>query len=817
MKKRGRKKGQPYIKTEYVKKRKVQEIIERRKVLREKKRQACLKNFFLFNKYVMQWPDLSEPLHHEMCDFIQFSKKNKKLMLVARGHLKSSVITVSYALWRIAQNPEIRIFIANATYNMAVSFLSQIKSVIQKNEIYRDLFGEFDVGAEKWSNDMIKVGTTSFKAKESTVTAYGMGGNLVGQHYDLIIMDDVVARENIGTKEQRDKTLLFYKDALDLLDPGGEVIIIGCFIAGTKILMADGTWKNIENVNAGEMVKTRKGDKIVTTNILQGVSDVYELRTNNGKIVGTKNHPFLKKGKWVKMEDLKKGNKISFYSGKKDGRKDISKEMAWALGYMVGDGWVTLHPNSKGSMRYVVGIARGIYKDRNEKIKNIFEKNFGCKFQIKRKNWHTTCAELGRWLLENGLERGAKNKKVPDFIFEQDLERRVSFIKGFLDADGWEDKGKYNVKSFCYEVTSKELAEGIRLLAIISGLRVNNIYSRKRLIKAPNSKEELISNTYHCRLYFGEPTKEVFVRSIKKVGKQEVYDLSVEGEHSFIAEGFIVHNTTWHQYDLYNWIMDEDSKVISDFDIFVKPAYQGNWGDGIISFPEKFSWKHLEELKRQKGPSEFAAQYLLNPVPEESAIFKRHYFKEYEDWEIRGKHLNRFMAVDPAISEEKSADYSAIVVVGVDEFDNWYILDIFAERCGVERLIGEIFHYANKHRPIEIALEMEAYAKSLQYFMSEEMKRRGQFLPITEVRSTRVGNDKEYRIKALEPRYFNGFIYHNKHDPKTRDLEEQLTSFPKQRNDDIMDALAYINQIAFSPRKARDRANRRQKYLYNKT
>lgn len=494
--------NKPRIKTEYVKKQKVQEIIERRKALREKKRQACLKNFFLFNKYVMQWPDLSEPLHHEMCDFIQFSKKDKKLMLVARGHLKSSVITVSYALWRIAKNPEVRIFIGNATWNMAVSFLSQIKSVIQKNEVYKDLFGEFDIGAEKWSNDMIKIGTRSFKAKEPTVTAYGMGGNLVGQHYDLIIFDDVVARENIGTKEQREKTLLFYKDALDLLDPGGEVIIIG---------------------------------------------------------------------------------------------------------------------------------------------------------------------------------------------------------------------------------------------------------------------------------------------------------------------------TTWHQYDLYNWIMDEDNKVISDFDIFVKPAYQGNWGDGIISFPQKFTWKHLEELKRQKGPSEFSAQYLLNPIPEESAIFKKQYFREYEDWEIRGKHLNRFMAVDPAISEEKSADYSAIIIVGVDEFDNWYILDIFAERCGVERLIGEIFHYANKHKPVEIALEMEAYAKSLQYFMSEEMKRRGQFLPITEVRSTRIGNDKEYRIKALEPRYFNGFIYHNKHDPKTRDLEEQLTSFPKQRNDDIMDALAYINQIAFSPRKARDRANKRQKYLYNRT
>lgn len=490
------------LKTAYKKKELIKQILEKRERIKEAKKKACLDDFYLFNKYVMQWKDLSDPLHKDMCNFVQYSDKSKLLMLVARGHLKSSIITVSYAAWRIAKDPTIRIFIGNATYNMAVSFLGQIKAVLQKNEVYKELFGEMDKGSEKWSNDMIKVGTKSFKAKEATVTAYGMGGNLVSQHYDIIIMDDIVARENIGTKEQREKTLLFYKDAMDLLEPDGQVIVIG---------------------------------------------------------------------------------------------------------------------------------------------------------------------------------------------------------------------------------------------------------------------------------------------------------------------------TTWHEQDLYAWIRDEDNEAGKDFDIFVRPAYEGKYREGAISFPEKFSWQVLDELKRQKGPSEFSAQYMLNPIPEETAVFKSSYFQKYESWEIRGKQLNKFMAVDPAISEEKSADYSAIVVVGVDDYNNWYIVDLFMERCGVERLIGEIFHYANKHNPLEIALEMEAYAKSLQYFMSEEMKRRNRFLPLKEVRSTRMGNDKEYRIKALEPRYFNGMIYHDRHDPHTADLEEQLRTFPRGRYDDLIDALAYINQIAFQRRnKGIDERNKKHKYLYNR-
>lgn len=494
------------LKTAFKKKQLIKQIIKKREDIINKKREICNRSFFLFNKYVMGWPDLSVPLHKEMCDFVQYSKKSKKLMLVARGHLKSSVITVSYCLWRIAKDPSVRIFIGNATWNMAVSFLSQIKAVMQKNEVFRELYGDMTVGAEKWSTDMIKVGTSSFKAKEPTVTAYGMGGSLVSQHYDIIIFDDVVARENIGTKDQREKTLLFYKDALDLLEPNGEFIAIG---------------------------------------------------------------------------------------------------------------------------------------------------------------------------------------------------------------------------------------------------------------------------------------------------------------------------TTWHEQDLYAWIMDEDNKVIQDFDIFVKPAYEGNWGEGTISFPEKFTWEVLDELKRQKGPSEFSAQYLLNPIPEESATFKTEYFRYYEEWELRGRHLNKFMSVDPAISEEKGADYSAIVVVGVDQWNNWYILDLFMERCGVERLIGEMFHYALKHHPIEVAVEMEAYAKSLQFYMGEEMKRRNYFFNINEVRSTRMGADKEYRIKALEPRYFNGLIFHNKYFQRNADLEDQLRSFPRSKHDDLLDALAYINNIAFQPRKntyddEEDGRGHKSHYLYSK-
>src|SRR5215213_1005233 len=105
---------------------------EQYKVFIDAQRKYVKENFWEFTKEVMRWKDLYEPLHKAMCDFVQDNWEKKRLMLIPRGHLKSSVITVSYALWHIAKNPKVRILIVNGTYPLAATFLSQIKDHLQK-------------------------------------------------------------------------------------------------------------------------------------------------------------------------------------------------------------------------------------------------------------------------------------------------------------------------------------------------------------------------------------------------------------------------------------------------------------------------------------------------------------------------------------------------------------------------------------------------------------------------------------------------------------------------------------------------------------
>lgn len=196
------------------------------KVLKE----SASKKLWIFNKFVMEVEKGKAPLspfHKKLCNFVQDDTKRKKLILIPRGHLKSTLITIGYSLFRIVNDPNIRILILNATWQMAVDFLTEIKRNLIGNEKLIELWGELAQNPPEWSQDRITLNRTDMNIKGPTVWATGVDSNLVGSHPDMIIFDDVVNRDNTQTREQIDKVILRYKDALDLLEPGGQLIVIG--------------------------------------------------------------------------------------------------------------------------------------------------------------------------------------------------------------------------------------------------------------------------------------------------------------------------------------------------------------------------------------------------------------------------------------------------------------------------------------------------------------------------------------------------------------------------------------------------------------
>jgi len=197
-----------------------------------KKKEKGLRDLFFFNKYILESEKkrqdlLVDHVHGEWTRWYKNSERRIKMILVPRACFKSTFFTVGKSIQSICQDRNARILIANATLNNSQKFLTEIKDHLRRNKLLIQLYGEFYDPKLRWNEDEFDVTGKGLGTKEATVTAVGVGGNLVSQHYSMIICDDLVNLENSSTRYQAEKVIDWWKRAFSLLDYDGEMIIIG--------------------------------------------------------------------------------------------------------------------------------------------------------------------------------------------------------------------------------------------------------------------------------------------------------------------------------------------------------------------------------------------------------------------------------------------------------------------------------------------------------------------------------------------------------------------------------------------------------------
>ena len=182
-------------------------------------------------------------------------------------------------------------------------------------------------------------------------------------------------------------------------------------------------------------------------------------------------------------------------------------------------------------------------------------------------------------------------------------------------------------------------------------------------------------------------------------------------------------------------------------------------------------------------------------ISPDSQKFKREYFKYYDVIPDLST-LNIYTTVDLAISQKVNADYSAIVTVGVNSAGHWFVLDVEYGRYDPTTTIDAIFSAVEKWRPLCVGVEVVAYQAALQHFLEKEMPRRGIFFRITPLKAEKK---KEIRIDNIQPRFAVGTVWFKKGALWLEKIEGELLAYPHGAHDDVIDALAYMEQVAVAP------------------
>ena len=164
-----------------------------------------------------------------------------------------------------------------------------------------------------------------------------------------------------------------------------------------------------------------------------------------------------------------------------------------------------------------------------------------------------------------------------------------------------------------------------------------------------------------------------------------------------------------------------------------------------------------------------------------------------------------FIAVDLAGFEQKAKgqktkrrDNSAIAVVFVTDTGNWYVEDIIFGRWSLDETAENIFRAVQKYRPVKVGIEKGIAQQAVMSPLMDLMRRTSRVFRL-EVLSH--GNQKKIAriLWSLEGRMENDLI-HLKRDDWNIPFVDEASNFPSPLvHDDMLDALAYIDQLVTLP------------------
>lgn len=275
---------------------------------------------------------------------------------------------------------------------------------------------------------------------------------------------------------------------------------------------------------------------------------------------------------------------------------------------------------------------------------------------------------------------------------------------------------------------------------------------------------------------------------------------------------------TWknQRYDVY----DDDAIKIDEMPVWEIKEFVVE-RDNIFIWPRTvredgkafgYDLKVLARIKAEYTDKvQFFAQYYNDPNDPGSDRISREKFQYYNPrylrkegsrWFYSGRKLNVYAAVDFAFSLSKAADFTAIVVIGVDCENNIYVLDI--DRFKSDKTIDYFKHIKDLHskwRFNKLRAEVTVAQKVIVNGIKDYVKKDGLTLSVEEYRPSKTEGSKEERIAAsLEHKYDNLEVWHLE-GGWTNVLEEELV-LARPPHDDIKDALASAVGIAVSPAKS---------------
>ena len=215
------------------------------------------------------------------------------------------------------------------------------------------------------------------------------------------------------------------------------------------------------------------------------------------------------------------------------------------------------------------------------------------------------------------------------------------------------------------------------------------------------------------------------------------------------------------------------------------------------------SSEEIEKARKDLSKRQFIQEYRGSGAFESGEVFTMEHFDKVVDQVPPGM---TYIAMDPAGFRKEgqgkrrrirsSHDYHAIAVVTVAGM-NWYVREIDYGHWDTREAALRLLTAVRKYHPMKVGIEGGALKNAMGPYLQDMQRQLGIYVNIEAL--THGGQKKAERIRwALEGRFEKGRM-HFEPGSYLGVLQDEAMNFPNPlEHDDLLDALAYIDQLADS-------------------
>jgi predicted phage terminase large subunit-like protein len=211
----------------------------------------------------------------------------------------------------------------------------------------------------------------------------------------------------------------------------------------------------------------------------------------------------------------------------------------------------------------------------------------------------------------------------------------------------------------------------------------------------------------------------------------------------------------------------------------------------------------IDAAKRSMSSYAFRQEFMASFESKGSEMFKEEWVKFAEEPTSEGDYyiaidLAGFEEVGKRRSKNSRLDETAISVCKVCDNGDWFVENIIYGRWDLNETATKIFQAVRDYNPVSVGIERGIAKQAVMSPLMDLQKKYNKFFRVEEL--THGNKKKTDRVMwALQGRFENGVITLQKGEWNARFLD-QLFQFPDAlTHDDLIDSLAYIDQLAQVP------------------